>query len=454
MALRRSGVRFPMAPPSGQYHSSEVFVKISPSFFFIILSCSSLFAHSLCHDVHHVTASDYCDYLNHVAENDPDSFYDEAMSSDPLTAALVREGEPGSYHYSVLAGREDFPITSVSRFNEAGYCDWFQNNFSSHDKALSPGDRQEDDFLASSKNHFIMTKTDSLPVLNLIGSDEKAEGGHWMEDHEKALMAAGAITGALFGAKVYSSCTRASEYNAVSPIQQQPLRRLFMPEGAEATKAAEDSLRWNNRRAEHLYYETPHFRKKDGSKEDANDLTSFDFNKILSFKEVEDCDNQLVSLREKDRKVSQERLEREHTLLFKAANYISDLTDLIEKARSKKGSADLLIAVEAARAERSRCSKIEEQLLTDHIKNLRQHQNKKVSDAEEELKVWQEFNRLNKQEADNRALSRAYFHGNQQLQPKVLKRNTEAVDRAYKNYFDERKEAMTPRSTASSNEGL
>ncbi|MFI0348763.1 MAG: hypothetical protein ACH346_08430, partial [Chthoniobacterales bacterium] len=61
-----------------------------------------------------VTASDYCDFLNHVAVDDPQHLYNEAMASDFTTACIVRVGAPGRWHYEVIAGRENCPINHVS----------------------------------------------------------------------------------------------------------------------------------------------------------------------------------------------------------------------------------------------------------------------------------------------------------------------------------------------------
>ncbi|MFI0348565.1 MAG: hypothetical protein ACH346_07370 [Chthoniobacterales bacterium] len=77
--------------------------------------------------VTHVTAAQYCDFLNHAAISDPHHLYDEAMIADPLTACIKRLGLPGSYHYEVLEGRESALINYVSSFNEARYCNWLQN---------------------------------------------------------------------------------------------------------------------------------------------------------------------------------------------------------------------------------------------------------------------------------------------------------------------------------------
>lgn len=71
-----------------------------------------------------VTASDYCDFLNHVANYNSDFLYDEAMSSDFQTAWIMREGLPGSYRYFVLAGREKEPVAFVGESDQEAYIAW------------------------------------------------------------------------------------------------------------------------------------------------------------------------------------------------------------------------------------------------------------------------------------------------------------------------------------------
>ncbi|MFI0348127.1 MAG: hypothetical protein ACH346_05085 [Chthoniobacterales bacterium] len=73
-----------------------------------------------------VTVSDYCDFLNHVAATDPHHLYDEAMGSNENTACIQRLGEPGSYHYEVITGRENDPITYVTWLDKARYCNWLE----------------------------------------------------------------------------------------------------------------------------------------------------------------------------------------------------------------------------------------------------------------------------------------------------------------------------------------
>ena len=74
-----------------------------------------------------VTATQYSDFLNHEAVTDSNHLYNEAMETDPASACIVRFGQPGSYYYEVIAGRENFAVTYVNKNDEEIYSIWFQN---------------------------------------------------------------------------------------------------------------------------------------------------------------------------------------------------------------------------------------------------------------------------------------------------------------------------------------
>ncbi|MCH7813268.1 MAG: hypothetical protein IID40_04525, partial [Planctomycetes bacterium] len=50
-----------------------------------------------------VTAGQYTEFLNAVAQTDAYGLYDPAMWSDPFGCKILRSGSPGSYGYSVSA---------------------------------------------------------------------------------------------------------------------------------------------------------------------------------------------------------------------------------------------------------------------------------------------------------------------------------------------------------------
>ncbi|MFI0347300.1 MAG: hypothetical protein ACH346_00815 [Chthoniobacterales bacterium] len=69
-----------------------------------------------------ITAATYCSFLNSAAAAiDEHYLYNEAMGEDPNIACITRTGGPGQWHYEVIAGREDIPITYVNYLNKTFY---------------------------------------------------------------------------------------------------------------------------------------------------------------------------------------------------------------------------------------------------------------------------------------------------------------------------------------------
>lgn len=80
-----------------------------------------------------VTASQYVQFLNAVATtSDPYGLYNPKMgtSSDPTfwaTSGITQSGVSGNYTYSVVAGRENFPVNYVSWGDAARFVNWLSN---------------------------------------------------------------------------------------------------------------------------------------------------------------------------------------------------------------------------------------------------------------------------------------------------------------------------------------
>src|SRR3990167_2222096 len=73
---------------------------------------------------YNITAVQYAAFLNAVAKIDAYNLYHENMGS----TSIVRSGLPGCYSYSVIKGYEELPITNVTWFNAARFCNWLENN--------------------------------------------------------------------------------------------------------------------------------------------------------------------------------------------------------------------------------------------------------------------------------------------------------------------------------------
>lgn len=74
-----------------------------------------------------ITVQEYTTFLNHVAvEGDPYELYNTNMISDAIVHAITRT-KTLPYHYEVVKGQEENPVTYVNWFCAARFCNWLQN---------------------------------------------------------------------------------------------------------------------------------------------------------------------------------------------------------------------------------------------------------------------------------------------------------------------------------------
>jgi formylglycine-generating enzyme required for sulfatase activity len=73
------------------------------------------------------TIGQYAEFLNAVAKSDPYALYNPSMASTTKIAGISRSGSSGSYSYSPVAGSVNKPITYVSWFDAARFCNWMHN---------------------------------------------------------------------------------------------------------------------------------------------------------------------------------------------------------------------------------------------------------------------------------------------------------------------------------------
>ncbi len=73
-----------------------------------------------------VTLDQYTAFLNAVAAADTYSLYNANMAANANIAGIARSGSAGSYTYSVI-GSGNRPVTYVSWFDAARFCNWLQN---------------------------------------------------------------------------------------------------------------------------------------------------------------------------------------------------------------------------------------------------------------------------------------------------------------------------------------
>lgn len=77
-----------------------------------------------------VTNAQYTEFLNAKAASDPLGLYNTSMGT---TGGITRTGSSGSYSYSTIAGREDWPVNHHSIYDEFRFVNWLNNGQGSGD---------------------------------------------------------------------------------------------------------------------------------------------------------------------------------------------------------------------------------------------------------------------------------------------------------------------------------
>ncbi|MBN2559928.1 MAG: SUMF1/EgtB/PvdO family nonheme iron enzyme [Phycisphaerae bacterium] len=90
-------------------------------------------AYSYYIDKYEVTTSQYADFLNTVAADDPYELYNPDMEGGMAACGIIRTGSPGSYEYGVIPGRENKPVNYVSFWDSCRFANWMHNGQGSGD---------------------------------------------------------------------------------------------------------------------------------------------------------------------------------------------------------------------------------------------------------------------------------------------------------------------------------
>jgi hypothetical protein len=72
------------------------------------------------------TISQYAEFLNAAAKTDSYGLYSASMTTSYING-ISRSGSSGTFTYSVNPGSANKPITYVSWFDAARFCNWLQN---------------------------------------------------------------------------------------------------------------------------------------------------------------------------------------------------------------------------------------------------------------------------------------------------------------------------------------
>src|SRR5262245_7605550 len=92
-----------------------------------VLGCYGAVPYEYYIGTYEVTNAQYTAFLNAVAKADPGELYNPAM----FGYSINRTGDPGSYAYTVIAGRGDVPIYAISFFDALRFANWMNNGQSS-----------------------------------------------------------------------------------------------------------------------------------------------------------------------------------------------------------------------------------------------------------------------------------------------------------------------------------
>ncbi len=142
---------------------------------------------------HDVTASDYCELLNAVANiSDPYELYNASMSSDENVACIQCSTINSMTSYVPIPGREKLPITDVNILCAERYCNWLQNG-------------------KPQGNEGPMTTESGAYNLSAGGLVEKSAGAVWFLPTEDQLYKATFYIGGGTNAGYYQYPNRCSE---------------------------------------------------------------------------------------------------------------------------------------------------------------------------------------------------------------------------------------------------
>lgn len=146
----------------------------------LVITRVTLFAEPPSSKKDSIIAADYSVFLNSVASSDPEHLYDNKMGSEPLSATIIRTGEEGAYHYSLIENQEKRPVSYIRETSASHFSDWLEKTSSPKKQAVGESakkilssnfaeDKQSirDAFLASNSLFFAITAPNAPSLLSL-----------------------------------------------------------------------------------------------------------------------------------------------------------------------------------------------------------------------------------------------------------------------------------------------
>ncbi|OHE79078.1 MAG: hypothetical protein A3F67_01680 [Verrucomicrobia bacterium RIFCSPHIGHO2_12_FULL_41_10] len=178
-------------------HNLKKMIKI---LFFLVLLVEPISAIAASHfNRYDVTVEEYCVFLNAVATTDTYGLYDETICSNTGVTqqfeaevefqkksnivSIERSGSPGYYYYEPIQGCEKLPITCISWFNQARFCNWLENG---QPRGLQEKDTTEEgSYTLHGKMSFEEVSEDMLRVnegstWHIASEDECCKTSSWM----------------------------------------------------------------------------------------------------------------------------------------------------------------------------------------------------------------------------------------------------------------------------------
>jgi len=136
-----------------------------------------------------VTNTQYCEFLNAVASDDPHGLYHDGMAGE--YGGIRREGQSGAYRYSLKKGMENKPVGFASWHNALRFANWLTNGRGKGDTEkgsytfVRRGNEQKvempdhADLAAGQTPRWVLASENEWYKAAYYDSDKPGGGGYW-----------------------------------------------------------------------------------------------------------------------------------------------------------------------------------------------------------------------------------------------------------------------------------